>query len=62
VRRVSAALRDRAHVNNAAYNTIERKAAGRRAYYPSWVANSSQSVRRAKWLSCLREFGFDLSI
>ena len=53
-------LRARAQVNNAAYYDDERRAQGRRAYYDPWVANEGGHPLRAKWISCLREYGFDL--
>lgn len=53
--REECALRARAEVNNAALASQQTP-----GYYASWVANEVGSERRAKWISCLREYGFDL--
>ena len=55
-----AALRARAVVNNAAYYEPSRRFQ-RRGYDANWIANDGHSERRAKWISCLRRYGFDLA-
>jgi ectoine hydroxylase-related dioxygenase (phytanoyl-CoA dioxygenase family) len=53
--REECALRARAEVNNAALASQQIP-----GYHAAWVANEAGSERRAKWISCLHEYGFDL--
>ncbi len=49
-------LRSRAVVNNNALSGHP----GGPGYHSSWVQNEGGSVRRARWIGALREYGFDL--
>ena len=49
-------LRSRAVVNN---NALDGHPGGP-GYDADWVRNPGGSVRRAKWIDALREFGFDV--
>ena len=51
-----AMLRSRAQVNNGALQDLP----GGPGYAPAWVRNEGASSMRAKWISSLREYGFDL--